>query len=184
MNNNILASDRLFIRPVLQSDIDAIHEYAGDKSISMMLYLPNENIDETASFICYAVSEWEKESPNDREYVIVYQDRVIGGIDLEYNDTKDACEIGWIIHKDYRNKGIATEAAKLLIEYAFNTLSVNKVIAHCDSSNAASEKVMIKLGMTLVDNSGTRIYPKTGVISGEYLYEITKEEYIRQRIKL
>lgn len=105
--------------------------------------------------------------------MIVYEGNIIGGINLEYNDTKDACEIGWTVHKDYRNKGIASEAAKLLIEYAFNTLLVHKVTAHCDSSNVASEKVMKKVGMMLIDDSGTRFYPKTGVTSGEFLYEIT-----------
>ena len=182
MNNNIIASDRILIRPILKGDTDAIHEYASDKSITMMMFLPNETREETEAFVEYAVSEWKKDTANDKEYVIVYDGNVIGGINLEYNDTKDACEIGWTVHKDYRNKGIATEAAKLLVEYAFNNLSVHKVIAHCDSANAASEKVMIKIGMTLVDNSGTRYYPKTGVISGEYLYEITKEEY-NQRSK-
>ena len=91
MNHQILASNRLLVRPVLQRDIEAIHEYAGDKSISMMLYLPNDTIEETAAFVNDAVSEWEKVIPDDREYVIVYQDKVIGGICLVYNDTKDTC---------------------------------------------------------------------------------------------
>lgn len=181
MNNNIIVSDRILIRPILKSDTDAIHEYASDKSINMMMFLPNETREDTEAFVSYAVSEWDKDNPDDREYVIVYEGNVIGGINLEYNDTKDACEIGWTVHKDYRNKGIATEAAKLLIEYAFHDLLVHKVTSHCDSANAASEKVMIKAGMTFVDNSGTRFYPKTGVTSGEYLYEITKEEYYQQK---
>ncbi|MBP3459813.1 MAG: GNAT family N-acetyltransferase [Lachnospiraceae bacterium] len=181
MDNNILASDRILIRPILKGDTDAIHEYASDKSITMMMFLPNETREETESFVEYAVSEWNKDTINDREYVIVYEGNVIGGINLEYNDTKDACEIGWTVHKNYRNKGIATEAAKLLIEYAFNNLLIHKVTSHCDSANSASEKVMIKIGMTLVDNSGTRFYPKTGVTSGEYLYEITKEKYYQQK---
>ena len=165
----------------MKSDVDAIHEYASDKSITMMMYLPKETREETEAFVSYAVSEWDKANPSDREYVIVYEGNIIGGINLEYNDTEDAYEIGWIVHKDYRNKGIASEAAKLLIEYAFNTLLVHKVTSHCDSANLASEKVMKKAGMILVDNSGTRFYPKTGVTSGEFLYEITKEENYQQK---
>jgi RimJ/RimL family protein N-acetyltransferase len=44
--------------------------------------------------------------------------------------------------------------------------------AHCDSRDRASEKVMKKIGMTLVDDTGTRYYPITGISSGEYLYAI------------
>ena len=181
MKNNIIASERLLIRPITKSDTDAIHEYAGDKSITMMMHLPKETREETEAFVSYAVSEWDKDNPSDREYVIVYEGNIVGGINLEYNNTKDACEIGWIVHKDYRNKGIASEAAKLLIKYAFHTLLVHKITSHCDSSNVASEKVMKKAGMILIENSGTRFYPKTGVTSGELLYEITNEENYQQK---
>lgn len=149
--NNIITSDRLVIRPIKKSDIDAIHEYASDKSITMMMYLPNETREETEKFVSYAISEWNKENPTDREYVIVYEGKVIGGINLECISTSNVYEIGWTVHKEFRNKGIATESAKLVIEYAFSIMSANKVIAHCDSCNIASENVMKKIGMTLID---------------------------------
>lgn len=177
MKTDIVTTKRLLIRPITANDVDAIHTYAGDKSITMMTYLPKETRADTEAFVSYAVSEWNKDIPSDREYVILYEGKIIGGINLEYRYANDACEIGWIVHKDYRNKGVATEAANALIDYAFNTLLVQKVTSHCDSANAASEKVMKKIGMTLVDNNRTRFYPKTGITSGEVLYEITKEEY-------
>lgn len=62
------------------------------------------------------------------------------------------------------------------MEYAFDVLSADKVIAHCDIRNKASENVMKKLGMTLKDNSGTRFYEKTGVTSGELMYCIDRQE--------
>lgn len=179
MDNNIITSERLIIRPILNKDINEIHEYASDKGITMMKYLPNETIDETKSFVEYAVSEWYKDEPNDREYVIVYNDKIIGGINLEYNENKNSCEIGWTIHKEYRNRGFATEAANALIKYAFNVLLVEKVTSHCDSKNMASERVMKKINMRLVYDGGTRYYPKTGISSGEILYDITKTDYER-----
>ncbi|MCR5616020.1 MAG: GNAT family N-acetyltransferase [Saccharofermentans sp.] len=65
-----------------------------------------------------------------------------------------------------------SEAAKALINYAFEVLNAEMIQAHCDSRDRASEKVMKKIGMTLVDDTGTRYYPKTGISSGEYLYAI------------
>ncbi|MGN0342735.1 MAG: GNAT family N-acetyltransferase [Roseburia sp.] len=169
-----LKTERLWIRPIQSDDVEAIHEYAGDKGITMMLFLPNETMEETKEFVSYAVSKWRQADPDDREFVLVMGDKIVGGMDLEYVDSKDVCEIGWTIHKDYRNQGIATEAAKMLIDYAFRVMKVEKVIARCDSKNAASEQVMRKLGMTLVDDKGTRTYAKTGVTSGEYTYAIEK----------
>ena len=86
-------------------------------------------------------------------------------------------EIGWIIREDMRGNGYAIEAAKALKDYAFNVLNAEKIQAHCDSRNQASEKVMKKLGMTLVDGTGTRYYPRTGVSSGEYLYAVKKPQW-------
>lgn len=50
---------------------------------------------------------------------------------------------------------------------------VHKVTSYCDSSNVASEKVMKKAGMMLIDNSGTRFYPKTGVTSSIKIISIS-----------
>ncbi len=179
MGNNI-KTERLVIRPIIYSDIDEIHEYASDKSITMMMFLPKETIDETKSFVDYAVDEWNKKEPDDREYVILFNSKVIGGINLEYCEERKACEIGWTIHHKYRNRGFATEAASALINYAFENLDIEKIISYCDSKNIASESVMKKLKMKKVSDDRIRYYPKTGISSGEYLYSITKLEYERK----
>ena len=41
MSENVINTERLTLRPVLTGDTDEIHRYAGDKSIDMMLFLPN-----------------------------------------------------------------------------------------------------------------------------------------------
>lgn len=170
--NNTIITERLLIRPILNEDVNEIHKYASDKGITMMMFLPYETVEETKGFVEYAVSEWNKSNPSVREYVIVFNNNIIGGISLENEEQKNSYEIGWTIHRDYRNSGFATEAAKAILQYAFDELSAERVIAHCDSKNTASEMVMKKLSMKLIDDSGKRYYQKTGVSSGELLYEI------------
>ena len=155
MSKNVINTERLTLRPVLTQDTDEIHKYAGDKSIDMMLFLPNDTVEQTAEFVRNAVLQWADKKPFVMEFVMLYDGRIIGGIGLEAVD-EVTYEIGWVISKDYRNKGFTTEAGKALLEYAFDVLSADKVIAHCDIRNKASENVMKKLGMTLKDNSGTR----------------------------
>lgn len=172
-------TSRLYLKSIELSDVDAIHEYASDQEITMMLYLPNETIEDTRGFVNYVVSQWDSKEPECLEYVLVLKDeeKIIGGMGIEYSEDKSVCEIGWILQKNYRNKGLATEAAMALIDYAFQDLMVKKVIAHCDSRNIFSEKVMQKLGMTLTDSSRTRYYPKKNMTSGEYQYEICRETW-------
>ena len=119
------------------------------------------------------MSEWAKEEPEDREYVVLLNGEIIGGVNLE-KCSGNTYEIGWTIRGDLRGNGYAAEAAKALADYAFEVLKADKLQAHCDSRNSASEKVMKKIGMELEDDTGTRTYPKTGVVSGEYLYSMRK----------
>ena len=176
IEENTIVTERLVIRPIDVSDADEIHKYAGDKEIDMMLFLPNDTIEQTREFTENAVREWSKEKPLIREYVMLHNGSIIGGIGLETID-ESTFEIGWVVSRDYRNKGFTTEAGNALIGYAFEQLSAKKVIAHCDIRNIASEKVMKKLGMTLINDSGTRFYERTGVTSGELTYCIEKSEY-------
>lgn len=175
IEDNTIVTERLVIKPVAVSDTEEIHKYAGDKEIDMMLFLPNDNIEQTIEFTKNAVREWAKENPSVREFVMLYNGKIIGGIGLETVD-ESAYEIGWVISKDHRNNGFVTEAGKALVGYAFEVLSAKRVIAHCDVRNKASEKVMQKLGMTLADNSGIRFYEKTGVTAGELMYCIDRQE--------
>ena len=169
-----ITTKRLVIRPIKPGDDEAIHKYAGDPSIDMMMFLPNETMEETNKFVQFAVSEWNKEKPEDREYVILLNGEIIGGVNLEQCGDGRNYEIGWTIRKDLRGNGYATEAAKALIDYAFEVLNAEMIQAHCDSRNLASEKVMKRIGMILQDDTGTRYYPKTGVVSGEYRYSINR----------
>lgn len=174
---NTIKTERLVIRPIVSNDIDEIHEYMSDKSINMMMFLPRETIKETKEFVNFAVDEWKKKEPGDREYVILYHSKIIGGINLEYCEDRNVCEIGWVIHHNYRNQGFTTEAASAVFRFAFEDLNIDEITAHCDSKNIASERVMKKLKMKKISDDGIRYYPKTGITSGEYMYSITKSEY-------
>ena len=59
-----------------------------------------------------------------------------------------AIDIGWRLKRTAWGKGYATEGAKRCIEYAFNDLAINKIIAVCTVKNGKSENVMKKIGMT------------------------------------
>lgn len=56
-------------------------------------------------------------------------------------------EIGYGIAAQAQNQGYATEAVRALIDWAFETGSVKQVIAECAHGNAASIKVLEKLGL-------------------------------------
>lgn len=59
-----------------------------------------------------------------------------------------AIEIGWRLHPDFWGNGYATEAAQKVLEFAWNDLGIQEVVALVVPENKKSRRVMEKLGMT------------------------------------
>lgn len=59
-------------------------------------------------------------------------------------------DIGWRIKRNEWSKGFATEGARGCLEFAFNQLGIDKIVATAPKINLKSEKVMIAIGMQKV----------------------------------
>lgn len=58
-------------------------------------------------------------------------------------------EIGWALSIYHRGQGFATEAARALLDYGFQTLKVQGIVAFTERSNQSSINVMHRLGMVV-----------------------------------
>lgn len=58
-------------------------------------------------------------------------------------------EVGYRLARSFWGRGYATEAGAALVRYAFERLNVPHVYAFADVRNAASNRVLEKLGLTL-----------------------------------
>lgn len=168
-----LRTQRLLLRPLDVCDLETTHAYAGDKeSTKYMIALPNETLEETKEFLEQAGVEWRKEKPRSYEFAIDLDGLHIGGISITLDETRREGELGWILHKDYWKMGYAAEAACAVKDFAINTLRVSRLIAHCDSRNAASRRVMERLGMTLLSDDGIRYNRSSPEVAKELLYAL------------
>jgi RimJ/RimL family protein N-acetyltransferase len=57
-------------------------------------------------------------------------------------------EIGWRLLPEYWGRGLATEAARAVMQYGFDTFHFDRVISVAHPDNRRSLRVMEKLGMT------------------------------------
>jgi RimJ/RimL family protein N-acetyltransferase len=62
-------------------------------------------------------------------------------------DGKFEVEIAYMIAPDYQGRGLATEAARGILEHAHKKLGYNRLICLIDEENAASIKVATNIGM-------------------------------------
>ena len=170
-----LKTERLILRPLQMEDLQAVYEYAGDKEdIKYMVYLPKESIDETRNFLKEVCEQWEKEQPDYYEFGVALGEKIIGAISIYMEDNGTKAELGWIINKNYRGMGYATEASRAAMDFAIKELGVTEIFAHCDIRNIPSANLMKKLGMTF-EHEGDRHYDRTGEDAREYKYVLTIE---------
>ena len=104
--------------------------------------LPNPYTEKDAEEWLKTVSENEAVTGIYR--AIVYDRKLIGSISVEKKD--DDAEIGYMLHNDYSNKGIGTEAVKQICPIAFKVLSLEQITANVFQPNIASIRVLLKNG--------------------------------------
>ena len=103
------------------------------------------------------------------------QGAMVGRINLSVleNDQKTA-ELGYRIGENYTNLGYASEAVKLVLERAFHTYGLNRIIAGTATDNLASKRVLLKNGFTFI-----RIIENDLQINNEWVhtavFEITNQ---------
>lgn len=100
----------------------------------------------------------------DKLFFIAYGDKLIGTIDLHaIHPTVKKAEIGYWVDANYARKGVTSKAVRVLCQYAFEVLELNKLTIMADVRNIGSNKVAQKCGFTFL---GTR--PQDSFIYGEY----------------
>lgn len=73
----------------------------------------------------------------------------LGSIGLKItNHQAKIAEVGYLLKLDAQGKGVASEALKLIVNYAFISLNLNKLIALCSTDNIGSFKVLEKAGFS------------------------------------
>lgn len=166
-----LRTDRLLLVPLGPQYLMSTHEYAGDlDNTKYMVYLPNADIGETMRFLEKAQKEWQKSTPDFYEFAILLDGAHIGAVSIYIKEYNAEGEIGWIISKKYWGCGYAPEAARAVINFAIRELKVRRFIAHCDSENTNSYKVMEKLGMSLAGKTKGRKNKSSDEDREELLY--------------
>ena len=62
-----------------------------------------------------------------------------------FSDENDKCEIGYELLTNYQGQGIMKEAVEKVIDYAFNTIRVQKIEAFLHRDNQSSITLLKKL---------------------------------------
>lgn len=172
--NKQMETERLLLRPVRLADAEDMFEYASNADNTYFVFPKHQTIDDTK----HSIASYFMAEPLGKYGIELKKEKkLIGTIDLRVDMRKLKGELGYAISHHYSSKGYATEASNKLLELAFETLELEKVVASCDARNTASEAVMKKLGMTFEGRSRHHELWKNGEWVDMLYYSILREEY-------
>ncbi|HEU4529313.1 MAG TPA: GNAT family protein [Actinomycetota bacterium] len=103
-------------------------------------------------------------------------DMVVDVILRFVSEAHSLAEIGYIVHPDHQGNGYATEAARAVLAIAFDDVGFHRVVGSLEARNAASARVLDKLGMRreahLVENEWVK-----GEWQSEVVYAMLDREW-------
>ena len=143
----MLKSDKILLRPLQLSDLDFLFEIENNKE---NWKYGTENKQYTKEELTNYIANAKQDITNAGQFrfVIDLENTPIGFIDL-FDYTTNSAGVGVIIAKNYRRRGFAKEALKLLSIYSFETLNLKKLDCNIEKDNLASIKLFTSCSFKL-----------------------------------
>ena len=76
----------------------------------------------------------------------------MGRCGLQYLPDTAEVEVDFILGNEYWGHGFATEAAKVSLQYGLEKLGINTIVGIVHIDNIASQRVLEKIGMRLIES--------------------------------
>jgi len=145
-----LENERLVLRALSQDDAQTVARLAGRREIThTTISIPHPcSVKQAQQWI--ATHAGQQDSSKETAFGITTKadGQLIGVVGLREIDTEHAqAEIGCWIGVEWWGNGYAAEAAKTVIDYAFQELKLNRIYGHYMVRNPASGRVLAKIGM-------------------------------------
>ncbi len=149
MTDVTLPTSRLVLREFTAEDFAAVHAYGSDPQVTRWTVFGPNTEDDTRSFLQQARAFRAERPRRIFELAVTLSDdgRLIGGCGLRRTDVDGEAFIGYVLRRDAWGRGYATETARTLLTLGFERLGLRRIFADCHPANAASWRVMEKLGM-------------------------------------
>jgi [ribosomal protein S5]-alanine N-acetyltransferase len=145
-----LRTDRLLLRPFAPEDEEALLGLWNDPYVRRYLWddrlVSREEVREQI-----ALSERDFHERGYGEFVlslVEWPGALIGFCGLRRIEGREDVELLYGLYRDFWRRGLATEAARAVLRFGFEHVGLEEVFAGADLDNAASIRVMERLGMS------------------------------------
>lgn len=153
IENFKITTDRLSMRPFNRGDVQAFSKICENPEV--MRYIGNGkplDIDTVRSNITNWIALYEQRGYGLFALILKENNQLIGfcGLIHQMVDEENFIELGYRLDQAFWGKGMATEAALAIKNYALNQLKIPTLISIIHHENVASKNVALKIGMKLM----------------------------------
>jgi [ribosomal protein S5]-alanine N-acetyltransferase len=144
-----LHTERLRLRPPTETDAEAIFtRYTRDPEVCRYVsWTPHRSIEDTLEYLHRIVPD--NTEGRSMGFLIFSREtgQLLGSVGGAIE--KHRMTFGYVLARDAWGKGIATEAARAFVDFAWQKLALWRIQSFCDVDNKASARVLAKAGLTL-----------------------------------
>ena len=169
---------RLILRPFVAEDFEAVHAMRSDAEVARYLYQEPLSEEETRDRLARSIASWSSEGDWLSAAIVERASgATVGDVAFHWVSERDrTAEIGFILDPRHQGRGYATEAARAMLDWAFGTAGLHRVIGRTEARNTASSRVLEKLGMRLEAHLVENEWVK-GEWQSELVYAVLDREW-------
>lgn len=179
-----ILTDRLLLRPFTVDDLEATHSFERLPEVARFLYWEPRDLEASRAFLDKRVTRvalQEEGDVLDLGVTLRETGRLIGQVLLIWTSREhQQGEIGYVLHPDFHGRGYAPEASVEMLRLGFEELGLHRIVGRLDGRNAASARVLEKLGMRkeahLVENERVK-----GEWCDEVIFAMLSREWVSRR---
>ena len=179
IGTQFIETKRLLLRPFLETDAQAMYDNWASSPDNLLHVTWDAH--ESPEVTQQSIARWVENYQNMDFYKWAIclkekPDSVIGDISVvDMDEAVNACEVGYILSKDYWGQGLMTEALKAVLNNLLQDAGFNRVTARFVTANPASGRVMAKAGMSYEGTFRQAVFYK-GQVKDFSVYGILKSD--------
>ncbi len=140
----LVETEHLLIRKFKSTDANDLFEYLGDEEVVIFEPYDMFTLEE-----CKSEAMERQESDTFLAVELKASGKLIGNVYFAQVEPRKAktYTLGYVFNRHYQGRGLATEAARAIVEYGFSHYAAHRIIAMCNVLNEPSWRLLERIGM-------------------------------------
>lgn len=173
-----LETERLLLRELVLGDAADVLEFRGDAYVQRYNMEPLKTIAEAKMEIRRTHASFAEQDSISWAIVLREEHKVVGGIGLSaWSRRHRKVEVGYDLTRAYWGRGLASEALRRVLQFAFSEMNVNRIYAGTIADNQESVRMLQRNGFTREGTRRQSSWEDDGTFHDSALYGLLREEF-------